>query len=97
MSTVSMVDEYNVEEEGGLGRLVKEHIYRNGRYDRREREFYGFEFIQAIDRQEPEIRSRISIGRQFNNITIVIFSEWLLTDTWVVSGDVDFEYPPNLH
>ena len=37
----------------GVASTYKDFAYHNGKYDRRERDFFGFEYIRTIDREDP--------------------------------------------
>ncbi len=37
----------------GVATTHQDFIYHNGKYDRREREFYGYEYVRVIDRDTP--------------------------------------------
>ena len=36
-----------------MASTFKDFVYHNGKYDRRERDFFGFEYVRTIDREDP--------------------------------------------
>ena len=48
-----IIEDKHAEAIEGPATITKEFAYHNGKYDRRERDFYGFEYVRTIDRVTP--------------------------------------------
>lgn len=58
MTSVKVNDGYDLANDG-IDTYIKEFKYENGRYDRREREFYGFETVKTYDPVLQEVNGEL--------------------------------------
>ncbi|MBP6184083.1 MAG: thrombospondin type 3 repeat-containing protein [Saprospiraceae bacterium] len=76
------------------GFTEQEFAYHNGQYDRRERDFLGYEYVRTIDRMEPgnpesEVY-RQGVNRYFNNSYYMAGME---RESHIMSGSVTIQAP----
>lgn len=87
MSSVSVNDNYDKVNDGE-DVYNKHFVYENGRYDRREREFYGYEQVKVIDYktndQGTEEVYRTSVSK-YNNTSY--FLNGLQLESYILKGD----------
>lgn len=87
MSSVSVDDNYDKVNDGE-DVYNKHFVYENGRYDRREREFYGYEQVKVIDYktndQGTEEVYRTSVSK-YNNSSY--FLNGLQLESYILKGD----------
>lgn len=86
MSDVLIEDNYNKVNDGKD--VYKKHfVYENGRYDRREREFYGYKTVKSedytLDTSGNPVLYRTSISNYHNQS---YFLNGLLDDSYVIKG-----------
>lgn len=89
MSSVEIEDGYNLANDGH-DVYRKEFVYENPRYDRRERDFYGFETVKTIDytldeEGEQDEIYRTSVTKYHNRS---YFLNGLVKETAVYKGDM---------
>ena len=87
MSSVEVYDKYDKVNDGE-DTYKKHFVYENGRYDRREREFYGYEKVKVIDYktndQGTEEIYRTSVSK-YNNTSY--FLNGLQLESYILKGD----------
>lgn len=87
MSSLVIKDGYDKQNDG-KDLYRKDFVYINGRYDRRERDFYGFETVKTIDYyySDDAIGSpyRTSVSKYHNNS---YFLNGLLKESYVIKGN----------
>ena len=88
MSQLDIIDTYSTAGEG-VDTTRQEFAYHNGRYDRRERDFYGFEYVRTIDRIDP-LDNSSGIYRQnierYNNQSYYL--NGMMIENHIVKGDI---------
>lgn len=90
MSSLVIEDNYNKVNDG-KDSYRKDFVYENGRYDRRERDFYGYETVKVIDyavdtNNDPTDVYRTSVSKYHNSS---YFLNGLLKESYVIKGDDD--------
>ena len=85
MSSVSINDGYDKVNDGN-DTYKKEYKYENGKYDRRERDFYGYEIVSTLDYREgnSEAPYRTTISKYHNES---YFLNGLLKESYVMKGN----------
>lgn len=85
MSSVSINDGYDKVNDGN-DTYKKEYKYENGKYDRRERDFYGYEIVSTLDYREgnSEAPYRTTISKYHNES---YFLNGLLKVSYVMKGN----------
>jgi len=79
----------------GEDSYYKDFDYHNGKYDRREREFYGYEYVRTIDRKTsgdlaaPAYRQQVS---KYNNTSYYLNGS--ITEQYSVKGDINIVEAP---
>lgn len=66
----------------GFDAYTKTFVYEKGRYDRREREFYGYETVRTLDKN-ADVPYRTNISKYYNNS---YFLNGLLKEQYVIKG-----------
>ncbi|MDD3665182.1 MAG: DNRLRE domain-containing protein, partial [Bacteroidales bacterium] len=86
MSEVTVSDGYNLSNDGE-DVYRKSYSYENGRYDRREREFYGFETVKASDfvkdDNNHDVLYRVGVTKYHNSS---YFLNGLMVESYVYKG-----------
>ncbi|MDO5665380.1 MAG: SpvB/TcaC N-terminal domain-containing protein, partial [Bacteroidia bacterium] len=115
MKSLEINDAYTVDENSedsnddadGYDIYIKHFDYHNGKYDRRERMFFGFETIRSIDAKPDFSGYNIPTGEEVYRQSIEkyhnknYFLQGLIKETWMVKGDFEindlgeFEIPTN--
>ncbi len=85
MSSVSINDGYDKVNDGN-DTYKKEYKYENGKYNRRERDFYGYETVSTLDYREGNTTTpyRTSISKYHNES---YFLNGLLKESFVMKGN----------
>ena len=81
MSEVTVRDGFDKVNDG-FDAYTKTFVYEKGRYDRREREFYGYETVRTIDQNGDELY-RTNVSKYYNNS---YFLNGLLKEQYVIKG-----------
>lgn len=81
MSQVTVKDGYDKVNDG-LDDYTKTFSYEKGKYDRREREFYGYEIVKTFDNDEYGLY-RTNVSKYYNNS---YFLNGLLKEQYVMKG-----------
>lgn len=88
MTSIVVNDNYNLENDG-KDSSRKEFAYLNGKYDRREREFYGYETVKQMEYTTDINEAPVSIYRttvtKYHNANY--FLNGLVKETYVVKGN----------
>lgn len=88
MSSLVINDGYNHINDG-QDQYRKDFAYKNGKYDRRERDFYGYEEVRVIDYNvdddnNPTTVYRTNVSKYHNNS---YFLNGLMKESYVIQGD----------
>ncbi|MBK7695350.1 MAG: thrombospondin type 3 repeat-containing protein [Saprospiraceae bacterium] len=84
VSKLDVYDPYATAAEGP-STMNKKFEFHNGRYDRRERDFYGFEYVRTIDLHNDNSVYRQNIDRYHN---MSYYLNGMLKENYVVKGDI---------
>ena len=86
MSEVTIEDRYNKVNDGN-DVYKKQYVYENGKYDRREREFYGYKTVKSLDytlnASGYSVLYRTSVANYHNQS---YFLNGLLDDSYIIKG-----------
>lgn len=97
MSSVKIEDPFNDPVEGPSV-FYSNFDYHNGKYDRRERDFYGFEYVRTIDYVEPGNPAmgvyRQSVVKHHNNS---YYLNGLIKNTYVIAGNLNITSAPDTY
>ena len=80
----------------GVASFHKDFEYHNGNYDRRERAFFGYEYVRVIDRDTPgDLTSNVYRQNvtKYNNESYYL--NGVVLEQHVVEGDVGIKYDTN--
>lgn len=80
----------------GVASTSQDFIYHNGKYDRREREFYGYEYVRAIDRKTPGNTNSGVYRQQVNKYnTESYYLNGTQLESYTVGGEINVTPAPH--